>query len=129
MKRSDFNFELPDHLIARYPLSERTDSRLLCLDGPSGEIQHRHFTGLLEMLQAKDLLVFNNTRVIPARLWARKETGGQVEILVERVLDERRCLAHVRASKTPKADSMLLLRRDRAGTAVEGELQVLGREG
>ena len=112
MRVSDFQFELPDQLIARHPLAERRASRLLCLDGPSGELLHRQFTDLLEYLRPGDLMVFNNTRVIPARLFARKETGGQLEILVERVLDERRVLAHVRSSKSPKPGSLILLEDD-----------------
>ena len=112
MQRSDFHFELPEHLIARYPLANRTDSRLLCLDGRSGELRHRQFTDLLGEPSSGDLLVFNNTAIL-ARLWGRKPSGGRVEILVERLLDEQRCLAHVRASKTPKPGSELLLQADR----------------
>jgi S-adenosylmethionine:tRNA ribosyltransferase-isomerase len=129
MKRRDFNFELPDHLIARYPLAERTASRLLCLDGRSGQLAHRRFTDLLDLLCAGDLLVFNNTRVIPARLWARKPSGGNVEILVERILDSHSCLAHVRASKSPRPGTELWLRRERDGGDVEGTLEVVDREG
>lgn len=102
MNVSDFHFDLPDELIARYPLAERSASRLLTLNGLSGSIDHRGFTDLRDLLQPGDLLVFNNTRVIPARLFGRKETGGQLEILVERVLDEHELLAHVRSSKSPK---------------------------
>ncbi|MEH6498741.1 MAG: tRNA preQ1(34) S-adenosylmethionine ribosyltransferase-isomerase QueA [Pseudoalteromonas distincta] len=109
MRVSDFQFELPDQLIARHPLPERRASRLLCLDGPSGELTHRHFADLLEYLRPGDLMVFNNTRVIPARLFGRKETGGQLEVLVERVLDNRRVLAHVRSSKSPKPGSRIIL--------------------
>ncbi|HDZ56555.1 MAG TPA: tRNA preQ1(34) S-adenosylmethionine ribosyltransferase-isomerase QueA [Pseudomonas xinjiangensis] len=108
MRVSDFQFELPDSLIARHPLAERCGSRLLCLDGPGGELTHKRFTDLLSFLQPGDLMVFNNTRVIPARLFGRKETGGQLEILVERVLDGRRVLAHVRSSKSPKPGSRIL---------------------
>lgn len=108
MRLSDFHFDLPDSLIAHHPLTERRGSRLLCLDGPSGKVTHRHFVDLLEYLQPGDLMVFNNTRVIPARLFGRKETGGQLEILVERVLDARRVLAHVRASKSPKTGSRII---------------------
>lgn len=108
MRLSDFHFELPDSLIAHHPLSERRASRLLCLDGPSGEVSHRHFVDLLEYLRPGDLMVFNNTRAIPARLFGRKETGGQLEILVERVLDARRVLAHVRASKSPKTGTRII---------------------
>tara|TARA_R110000822_G_scaffold29940_10_gene87653 strand:+ start:1012 stop:2061 length:1050 start_codon:yes stop_codon:yes gene_type:complete len=109
MRVSDFQFELPDQLIARHPLAERRASRLLCLDGPSGELTHRHFADLLDYVRPGDLMVFNNTRVIPARLFGRKETGGQLEVLVERVLDNRRVLAHVRSSKSPKPGSRIIL--------------------
>lgn len=109
MRVSDFQFELPDRLIARHPLAERRASRLLCLDGPSGALEHRHFADLLDYLRPGDLMVFNNTRVIPARLFGRKETGGQLEVLVERVLDSRRVLAHVRSSKSPKPGSRIVL--------------------
>lgn len=129
MKRSDFHFELPDHLIARYPLAQRTDSRMLSLHGPSGSIEHRSFTDLLDLLEAGDLLIFNDTRVIPARLWGRKSSGGKVEVLVERLLDEGSCLAHVRASKSPRAGGELWLQADPDSDAVAARLQVLGREG
>ncbi len=114
MRVADFQFDLPDELIARYPLAERSASRLLVLDGAAGDLQHQRFADLPGFLRQGDLLVFNNTRVIPARLFAQKETGGKVEILVERVLDEYSVLAHVRASKAPKAGSTLLLE---SGTA------------
>lgn len=119
MQRRDFHFELPDELIARYPETERSGSRLLCLDG--GEISDRKFRDLPELLRAGDLLVFNDTRVMPARLLGRKSTGGQVEVLIERVLDTREALAHVRASKSPKPGMLL---------EIEGGLvlEVLGRQ-
>ncbi|MCK2148962.1 tRNA preQ1(34) S-adenosylmethionine ribosyltransferase-isomerase QueA [Marinobacter alexandrii] len=109
MNVSDFDFELPDELIARYPLAERTASRLLCLDGMSGKTVHRHFADLPDLLQPGDLLVFNDTRVIPARLFGKKETGGQVEILVERVTGEHEIIAHVRASKALKEGQRVVL--------------------
>lgn len=109
MNVSDFHFDLPDELIARYPLPERTSSRLLTLDGLSGRTEHLYFRDLASLLQPDDLLVFNNTRVIPARMFGRKETGGQVEILVERLLDDHRILAHVRASKSPKPGQRILV--------------------
>ncbi|KPP97707.1 tRNA preQ1(34) S-adenosylmethionine ribosyltransferase-isomerase QueA [Marinobacter sp. HL-58] len=109
MNVSDFHFELPDELIARYPLKERSASRLLSLDGLSGTVAHRQFADLTDLLQPGDLLVFNNTRVIPARLFARKETGGQVEVLVERLLGEHELLAHVKASKALKPGQRILL--------------------
>ena len=112
---SDFHFDLPDELIARYPTKERTASRLLYLNGNTGEFADQHFTDLLEHLNEGDLLVFNNTRVIPARLYGRKLSGGKVEALLERVLDEHRCLAHVRASKAPKEGTVLVFGEDKLG--------------
>ncbi|MCF6361833.1 MAG: tRNA preQ1(34) S-adenosylmethionine ribosyltransferase-isomerase QueA [Gammaproteobacteria bacterium] len=122
MRRTDFHFDLPDELIAQHPAAERTASRLLCLDGSSGELTDHGFRDLPGLLRAGDLLVFNDTRVIPARLFGQKETGGRVEVLVERVLDARRVLAHVRASKSPKTGSHLSL---------EGDIvaEMLGRQG
>ena len=98
MNVSDFDFELPDELIARYPLTERTASRLLCLDGMSGKTAHRHFADLPDLLQPGDLLVFNDTRVIPARLCGKKETGAQLEFRVVRVTGQNEIITHVRAS-------------------------------
>ncbi|WP_416261756.1 tRNA preQ1(34) S-adenosylmethionine ribosyltransferase-isomerase QueA [Gibbsiella quercinecans] len=112
MRVADFSFELPESLIASYPQAERSACRLLQLDGPTGELTHGVFTDLLNQLEAGDLLVFNNTRVIPARVFGRKASGGKIEVLVERVLDEHRVLAHVRASKAPKAGAELLLGDD-----------------
>lgn len=103
---SDYDYSLPDELIARYPAADRRNSRLLHL----GErIRDCCFSDLPGLLQPGDLLVMNDTRVIKARLDARKDTGGRAEILVERVQDERYALAHVRASKSPKPGSQLLL--------------------
>ncbi|MEK1907034.1 MAG: tRNA preQ1(34) S-adenosylmethionine ribosyltransferase-isomerase QueA [Pseudomonas sp.] len=107
MRVADFHFDLPDALIARHPLAERRSSRLLVLDGESGELAHQHFVDLLEYLRHGDLMVFNNTRVIPARLFGQKASGGKLEILVERVLDSHRVLAHVRSSKSPKPGSLI----------------------
>jgi S-adenosylmethionine:tRNA ribosyltransferase-isomerase len=109
MRVADFSFELPDSLIARHPLAERHGSRLLVLDGPSGALSHRQFTDLPGYLQPGDLMVFNNTRVIPARVFGQKASGGKLEILVERVLDSHRVLAHVRSSKSPKPGSVILI--------------------
>ncbi len=109
MQVSDFHFELPDELIARYPKAERSASRMLQLDGQTGEVTDRVFKDVLDLVQEGDLLVFNNTRVIPARMFGRKATGGKIEVLVERVLDEKSVLAHVRASKAPKPGAALLL--------------------
>ncbi|MGF1699206.1 tRNA preQ1(34) S-adenosylmethionine ribosyltransferase-isomerase QueA [Photobacterium makurazakiensis] len=109
MQVSDFDFELPDELIARYPQPERTASRLLQLTGNTGELAHKGFKDVLDLVEPGDLLVFNNTRVIPARLFGRKASGGKLEILVERMLDDKTILAHVRASKSPKPGNVLLL--------------------
>ncbi|CCN69237.1 tRNA preQ1(34) S-adenosylmethionine ribosyltransferase-isomerase QueA [Vibrio nigripulchritudo] len=109
MQVSDFHFELPDELIARYPQPERTASRLLQLDGNSGKVTDGTFKNVLEQVQPGDLLVFNNTRVIPARMFGRKASGGKLEALVERVLDEHSILAHVRCSKPPKPGTELYL--------------------
>ena len=105
---SDFYYELPKELIARYPLEKRSGSRLLSLNGKTGAISHQQFSALVSLLSPNDLLICNNTRVIAARLRGKKESGGQIEVLVERILDDHRVLAHVRASKTPKPGSLLL---------------------
>jgi S-adenosylmethionine:tRNA ribosyltransferase-isomerase len=99
MQRSDFHYELPPALIAQHPLAERSASRLLTLDGASGARADRGFRDLPSLLQPGDLLVFNDTKVVPARLYGHKETGGAVEFLVERILDTRTALVHARASK------------------------------
>lgn len=112
MKKSDFWFDLPDQLIARFPQPQRTASRLLQLNRFTGDVQHSQFPAILDALKPGDLLVFNNTRVIPARLFGTKESGGKIEVLVERMLDERRFLAHIRASKAPKPSNRLLLEQD-----------------
>ncbi len=122
MRVADFSFDLPDELIARFPKTDRSSSRLLTLNGKSGELNHKIFSELLELVNQEDLLIFNNTKVIPARMHGQKASGGKVEVLVERVLDEHRVLAHVRASKSPKPGSILLLE----GRA---EAEMLGRHG
>lgn len=122
MQLADFHFDLPDALIARYPQAERSASRLLCMDRRSGDLSHRVFRDIAEQLQPGDLLVFNNTKVIPARLFGQKASGGKVEVLVERILDEQRFLAHVRASKSPKPGTELLLEND-------ATVAMLGRKG
>ena len=112
MRVTDFSFELPDELIARYPTAQRNASRLLTLDGQTGALADKIFTDLLQMINPGDLMVFNNTRVIPARLFGQKSTGGKLEILVERMLDDKRILAHVRSSKSPKVGSLIDLDSD-----------------
>jgi S-adenosylmethionine:tRNA ribosyltransferase-isomerase len=112
MRVADFDYTLPPELIAQYPLAQRSASRLLTLDAAHGDLADRQFAELPTLLNAGDLLVFNDTRVIPARVFGRKESGGQVELLVERVLDAQRVLAHVRASIAPKPGSELMLDGD-----------------
>ncbi|WMC09654.1 tRNA preQ1(34) S-adenosylmethionine ribosyltransferase-isomerase QueA [Oceanimonas pelagia] len=118
MQVQDFSFELPDELIARHPMPERTASRLLQLDGNTGNLVHGRFGDILDLINPGDLLVFNNTRVIPARLFGRKASGGRLEVLVERMLDDKRVLAHVRASKAPKPGTELILEPDVRATMV-----------
>jgi len=122
MQRRDFHFDLPEALIAQQPARERGGSRLLVLDGADGVLQDRHFSDLPSLLRPGDLLVFNDTRVIPARLFGRKASGGQVEVLVERITGEQTVLAHVRASKSPKPGSWLTLEE-------QIEVAVTGRDG
>jgi len=117
---SDFDYFLPHELIAQHPAAERGASRLLHVDGPSGAISDRRFSDIVDLVAPGDLLVVNDTRVIKARLHGRKDSGGEVEVLVERVLDSRRALAQVRASKPPRSGRTLILG---AGVAVE----VVGR--
>ena len=121
MQLSDFHFDLPEELIAQAPLAERTDSRLLHLSA-DGRLADRRFRDIVDLLQSGDLLVMNDTRVIPARLFGEKETGGKLEILVERILDDASILAHVRSSKSPKPGSLI---RIDGGARFE----MLGREG
>ncbi|MGP1835142.1 tRNA preQ1(34) S-adenosylmethionine ribosyltransferase-isomerase QueA [Shewanella frigidimarina] len=107
MRVADFSFDLPDELIARYPTAQRNASRLLTLSGENSELADKKFTDLFNLINPGDLMVFNNTRVIPARLFGQKSTGGKLEILVERMLDDKRILAHVRSSKSPKVDTLI----------------------
>jgi S-adenosylmethionine:tRNA ribosyltransferase-isomerase len=120
MRLSDFAYELPKDLIAQFPAERRGDSRLLCLDGADGALRDRQFSDLPELLHPNDLLVFNDTRVMRARLFGRKASGGRVEILVERLTAPRLALAHVRASKSPGAGSWL--------EVADRRIEVLGRE-
>ena len=122
MRTQDFDFFLPDALIAQHPTNARNASRLLHLNGNSGQLNDKLFVDLPDFLSAGDLLVFNDTRVIKARLFGHKATGGNVELLVERVLDTQHVLAHIRASRAPKVGAMLKL-----ADAINAE--VIGREG
>lgn len=120
MRKSDFLYDLPETLIAQYPAQERSGSRLLSMDA-AGLLQGLQFADLPGLLGANDLLVFNDTKVVPARLYGRKESGGRVELLIERLLSAGRALAQIRASKAPRAGSRL---------CVGGQwLEVTGREG
>lgn len=109
MKKSDFNYLLPEALIAQKPLAERDASRLLCMDRNTGRITDRQFTDFIDLIDQRDLLIFNDTKVIPARLFGKKQSGGKVEILIERILDEHCAIAHVRASKSAKAGTLIEL--------------------
>ena len=122
MQRADFYYDLPDELIAQQPLPERSASRLLVMRRHRDERVDSRFSQLPAFLRPGDIIVFNNTRVVPARLYGRKTTGGRVEVLLERAFDDGSFLAMLRVSKTPKAGSEILLED---GTA----LNLLGREG
>ncbi|MGF6148497.1 S-adenosylmethionine:tRNA ribosyltransferase-isomerase [Kingella potus] len=130
MLLSDFDFHLPEHLIAQHPPAERGTSRLLAAL-PGEPLRDETFAFLPQLAQAGDLFVFNNTKVIKARLFGQKESGGRIEALIERVLDECTALAHIRASKSPKPGTMLLfdggIRAEMAERA--GALFVLRFEG
>ena len=122
MKKSDFHYHLPESLIAQAPLPERSTSRLLVMPPGEGAFQDRQMRDLPELLRAGDLLVFNDTRVIPARLFGQKSTGGRVEILIERLQADNHARVQIGASKTPRPGSRIALD---AG----GEAEVIGREG
>lgn len=125
MQVSDFDFDLPDEQIAWFPAKDRTGSRLLCLDGNSGEIQHRQFSDIENLFEPGDLLVLNNTRVIPARMYGQKETGGKIEVLIDRLVEDNLVLAQVRASKSPKLGALLLLADGAVRVVVEGRRDFL----
>lgn len=107
MHISDFDYDLPEELIAQYPLKERSSSRLLTVNGCV--IEHKHFTDILSYVNPGDLMVFNQSRVIKARLFGQKETGGQLEVLIERVISSQEALAHIKCSKSPKPGSRIKL--------------------
>lgn len=127
MKLSDFRYNLPPELIAQEALTNRSASRLLHLDTSNTEhnspqIHDKYFSDIIDLIHKDDLLVFNNTRVIPARLRGNKITGGKVEVMVERVLDDHHVLAHIRANKSPKAGTTLLLEN-------QLNVEITGRQG
>lgn len=119
MRTTDFDFILPDDLIAQFPTNVRTASRLLRLDGHDGSLQDTQFTQLPHFLAPGDLLVFNDTRVIKARLQGRKHSGGAIEVMIERVLDQHRALAQIRASRAPKPGSRLTIAEAVEATVLE----------
>ena len=122
MKLSDFDYRLPPELVAQHPVPERTASRLLHVDGASGTLEDLRFSDVGLLVRTGDVLVVNDTRVIKARLRARKDSGGEVEMLVERVIDSHRALVQVRASKPLKAGRTVVL-------AGELAVEVVGRVG
>ena len=121
MKKDDFNFELPPELIAQYPLPNRSDSRLLTYRRDTERCEHHAFWDLADFFEAGDLLVMNDSQVIPARLYGRKASGGQVELLVERVMENGEFLAHIKASKALRSGGLIHLDND-------WRIKVLGRK-
>jgi len=119
---ADFDYVLPEELIAKYPLPERQSSRLLCLDALNKSVNHHYFNEIASIIKPGDLLVINNTKVIPARLFGTKRSGGKVECLIERVVSDTRALAQLKASKSPPTGSWL-----RLGDVID--VQVMGRSG
>lgn len=119
MQLSDFNFELPDHLIARYPLQSRSSSRLLHLNA-DGQYQDHLFTDILELFNSGDLMILNDTKVMKARLKGKRATGGAVEVLVERMQDQFIAHCHIKASNSPKAGTELFIGADEIKVTVQG---------
>jgi len=122
MKIADFDYELPKRLIAQFPSVERVDSRLL--DVSKHSMDNRHVKDIVDLISPGDLLILNNTRVIPARLFGQKDTGGRVEILLERIVSTNQFLAQIRASRSPKAEQFLFIDGDD-----NTRLKMLGRDG
>ncbi|MDB2447996.1 tRNA preQ1(34) S-adenosylmethionine ribosyltransferase-isomerase QueA [Gammaproteobacteria bacterium] len=106
MKTSDFNYDLPEELIANYPLDNRSSSRLLVY---TNEIEHKTFRDVLNYFEAGDLLVVNNTSVIPARVYGNKESGGSVEVMLERVMEDNKALVQIRSGRSPKIGTVIIL--------------------
>ncbi len=120
MRTLDFDFYLPPHLIAQYPLPNRSESRLLEVNAQDGSIKDNLFRQIGEQFAAGDVLVLNDTKVIKARLFGQKATGGQIEVMIDRVLSPQEAYAQIKSSRSPKAGSMLHL-------AGEMQAEVLGR--
>ena len=106
MKTSDFNYHLPEELIANYPLSNRSSSRMLVY---KDEVEHKYFKDITNYLNEGDLLVVNNTSVIPARIYGNKESGGDVEVMLERVMDDNKALVQIRSGRSPKKGTIITL--------------------
>lgn len=123
MKVADFNYQLPEHLIAKFPTEKRTDSRLLKVLKDK-DLEDSHFSDICYALKSGDLLVLNNTKVVPARFYGRKESGGKIEILLERILSETRFLAQLKSSKSPKQGQALIADKD-----ASANMRVVGRHG
>ncbi|HBB53427.1 MAG TPA: tRNA preQ1(34) S-adenosylmethionine ribosyltransferase-isomerase QueA [Legionellales bacterium] len=122
MLRQDFNYELPEHLIAQFPVYPRHTARLLAYSRAQDSIQHHtQVLDIVDYFQAGDLLISNDTKVLPARFYAQKTSGGKVEVLMERMLSETTMLCHIRSSKSPKAGAEILVNE-------QWSLKVLGRE-
>ncbi len=121
MKTQDFDFNLPNELIAQFPAKQRASSRMLHLDGSNGQLEDTMFADLPNYLRPGDVMVFNDTRVIKARLFGTKDSGGKVEVMVERVLDSQHVLAVIRASHAPKPGSHLLLANNIPVTVIARE--------
>ncbi|MGC1183512.1 tRNA preQ1(34) S-adenosylmethionine ribosyltransferase-isomerase QueA [Legionella sp.] len=121
MNKQDFYFNLPPELIAQYPLAKRSNSRLLTYDRKVKEFGHHQFKNIGDFLKPGDLLVMNDSKVIPARLYGHKGTGGKVELLIERIIDEFTFLSHIKASKALKSGALIYLDQDR-------QLEVLDRQ-
>jgi len=113
-----YDYDLPDALIAQHPLKERANSRLLVVDCASQQLAHQKFTDVIDWLRPNDLLVLNNTKVFPARLYGQKASGGSIECLIERLLADNQVLAHIRASKAPKPESEIIFHNDTRATVV-----------
>lgn len=136
MLKSDFHLDIPDNLIAQFPPAERGDSRLMVLDGASGGLDHTSFSALPELLRSGDRLVFNNTRVVPARIFGTKVSGGKVEILLERITGHDTALVKIRSSKSPRPGQVIYPNttvvptdREQPGGETQHPLEVTGRQG
>ena len=104
MKTSDFDYHLPEELIANYPLDRRSSSRLLIY---SDKVEHKHFSNIVDYLSSGDLLIINNTSVIPARIFGTKESGGAVEIMLERIMEDNKALVQIRSSRSIKIGTLI----------------------